>query len=82
MNPPIIFGRKEPEILNHVGAALLQVRNARRLTHLQMAKVMGLKGDDMIGKYILGHAEMGIVAFALALNAWPELADKLNGVKA
>jgi hypothetical protein len=78
MGEPLILGETRNDILGRVGIALLQVKNARRLTYDEMAAVME-RTDESIGKYILGHTEMGIVAFALALNAWPELADKLIG---
>ena len=80
MNSPIIFGENRNDILGRVGIALLQVKTERRLTCEDMAKVLD-RTDESIGKYILGHTEMGIVAFALALNAWPEMLDKLNGVR-
>ena len=80
MNAPLIFGKTRHDILSRVGVALLQVKNERRLTHLMMAEVMGLKGDDMILSYILGHTEMGVVAFGLAVTAWPELASKLEAL--
>ena len=79
MNAPMIFGETRNDILGRVGIALLQVKNDRRLTYDEMATVME-RTDEMIGKYILGHTEMGIVAFALALAAWPELASKLEAL--
>ena len=77
MSAPLILGETRSDVLGRVGIALLQVKNERRLTYDEMAAVME-RTDESIGKYILGHTEMGIVAFALALNAWPELAQKLE----
>ena len=80
MNAPIIFGENRNDILGRVGIALLQVKTERHLTYEDMAKVLE-RTDESIGKYILGHTEMGIVTFALALNAWPEIATKLESLR-
>ncbi len=76
MNGPIIFGKDERQFLADLGTALLQVKNARGLTLVQMGHVVG-RGDDMFAKYIAGESEMGVLAWQAANEAWPELADKL-----
>ena len=75
----MIFGETREVIIGKLGIALLQVKNERRLHYDDMEKVMDRK-EDMIRRYILGDAEMGIVAFALALNAWPELVAKMEAL--
>lgn len=65
------------EIQADVGTALLQIKNARGLTLIDMASVIG-RGDDMVAKYIAGEAEMGFVAWLRANEAWPELAERLE----
>lgn len=76
---PTIFGeliRPQNDILADVGTALLQIKNNRGLTLIDMASVMG-RGDDMVAKYIAGEAEMGFVAWGRANDAWPELAERV-----
>jgi hypothetical protein len=63
--------------LADLGTALLQIKNARGMTLLDMGEVLG-RGDDMVAKYIAGEAEMGFVAYRRALEEWPELAERLN----
>jgi transcriptional regulator with XRE-family HTH domain len=63
--------------LADLGTALLQIKNARGLTLLDMADKIG-RGDDMMAKYIAGEAEMGFVAYRRAMEAWPELSDRLD----
>jgi hypothetical protein len=75
---PNFFGKPDSEILLQIGTALLQVKCERKLTAEDMRKVFGLKVDDMVARYIAGESEMGIVAWHRAVNAWPELAEKLN----
>lgn len=73
--------RPRNEILDSLGVALLQAKNARHLTFEEMSATMG-RSREMISQYIAGEAEMGIVTWQRAVAAWPELADKLNGVRA
>ncbi|MGJ0508903.1 MAG: hypothetical protein ACR652_17605 [Methylocystis sp.] len=75
---PNIFGKAQADVLAETGTALLQIKNSRRLTLEDMARVLG-RTDDMVAKYIAGEAEMGFVAFRRASEAWPELTEKLNG---
>lgn len=74
---PIIFGIPQSEVLANIGTALLQIKNARCLTLNDMACVLG-RIDDQVAKYIAGEAEMGVVAWMRANEAWPELADRIE----
>ncbi len=73
-----IFGIPRSELLGNIGTALLQVKNARGLTAEDMRIVLGLKGDDMIGKYISGEYAMDVTAWLRANEAWPELAERVE----
>lgn len=79
MSAPTILGfqsKRPDDIQADVGAALLQIKNSRGLTLIDMASIMG-RGDDMVAKYIAGEAEMGFIAWGRANEAWPELAEKV-----
>jgi hypothetical protein len=78
MSGATILGRSTAQVLGDVGCALLQIKNARGLTADDMRMVFGLKVDDQVARYIAGEAEMGIVAWMRACEAWPELADYLD----
>lgn len=78
---PIILGKRIDDIQADVGTALLQVKNARGLTLIDMASVMG-RSDDAVAKYISGEFEMGFIAWERAKNAWPELMDRLEDTAA
>lgn len=81
---PIIFGvrtKNADDVLADVGTVLLQVKNARCLTLIDMASVIG-RGDDMVAKYIAGEAEMGFIAWCRANEAWPEFAERLEETSA
>ena len=71
-------GRARSDVLDDIGNALGQVKRARGLTADDMRIVFGLKVDDQVARYIAGEAEMGIIAWFRACEAWPELADYLN----
>lgn len=77
MSIPQIFAKRPDDIQADVGTALLQVKNARGLTLIDMASVMG-RGDDMVAKYIAGESEMGFIAWERANQAWPELGQRLE----
>lgn len=62
--------------LADLGTALLQIKNARGMTLLDMGEVLG-RGDDMVAKYIAGEAEMGVLAWLRANEAFPELAERI-----
>jgi cyanate lyase len=75
----MIFGirnRPQSELLADIGTALLQVKNQRGLTLNDLAYSLG-KGDDMVAKYIAGEAEMGVLAWLRANEAFPELAERI-----
>ncbi len=72
-----VFGRAQGAILADIGTALLQIKNAHGLTLNDMAIVLG-RIDDQVAKYIAGEAEMGIVAWLRANEAWPDLAERLE----
>lgn len=74
---PTIFGKRIDDIQADVGTALLQIKNARGLTLIEMAGVLG-RGDDMVAKYIAGEAEMGFIAWLRANEAWPELSERIE----
>lgn len=74
---PIILGKRIDDIQADVGVALLQVKNARGLTLIDMASVMG-RSDDAVSKYISGEFEMGFIAWERAKDAWPELMERLE----
>lgn len=78
---PSFFGfltRPRSDVLDDIGEALGRVKRRRGLTAEDMRVVFGLKVDDMVARYIAGEAEMGIVAWMRALEAWPELATFLE----
>ncbi len=76
MAVPNIFGKQRDDVQADVGTALLQIKNARGLSLIDMASVMG-RGDDMVAKYIAGEAEMGFIAWERANDRWPELAERI-----
>ena len=80
MIAPTILCKPQAEILGAVGVALLQVKNERRMTLDDMGTSLG-RSREMIAQYIAGEAEMGFVTWLRASVAWPELLDKLNGVR-
>jgi hypothetical protein len=71
-------GRARAEVLDDIGNALGQIKRARGLTADDMRIVFGLKVDDQVARYIAGEAEMGIVAWMRACEAWPELNELLD----
>lgn len=77
MTAPNIFGKPQADILADIGTALLQVKNQRGLTLSDMGYVLG-RIDDTVSKYIAGEAEMGVIAWMRANEAWPELEERLE----
>lgn len=78
MDKSTILGKPQADILGEVGVALLQVKNAHRLTLEDMGAALGVS-REMVAQYIAGEAEMGMVKWLRASEAWPELTEKLNG---
>ncbi len=74
---PIILGKPKREVLGGLGAALLQTKNANKLTLGDMAETIG-RSDEMLAQYIAGEAEMGVTAWLRAVKAWPNLQDRLE----
>lgn len=73
---PQIFGKEDSEFLADLGTALLQIKNERDLTLVQMGRVLS-RGDDQVARYIAAESEMGVLAWKRAHAAWPELETKL-----
>lgn len=71
-------GRAQNDVLDDIGNALRQVKTNRGLTPEDMRIVFGLKGDDQVSKYIAGEAELKIIAWMRACEAWPELTELLE----
>ena len=72
-----LLAEPQSKVLADIGTALLLVKNARGLTLGDMGYVLG-RIDDMVAKYIAGEAEMGVVCWMRALEAWPELAERFD----
>ena len=77
MNAPIILGLRKADALAKIGAALLQTKNANKLTLDEMAETMA-RSDEAISQYISGESEMGVTAWLRAVKAWPDLEDRLS----
>jgi hypothetical protein len=71
-------GRARNDVLDDIGNALGQVKRNRGLTADDMRIVFGLKVDDQVARYMAGEAEMGIIAWMRACEAWPELLEFLE----
>lgn len=78
MSAPTILGKAQSAILAEIGVALLQVKNERRLTLEDMGVTLS-RSREMIAQYIAGEAEMGVVVWWRAKEAWPEISEKMNG---
>lgn len=74
---PLIAGKSTTSVVEDIGTALLQVKNARGLRLADMAEALR-KSDDQVAKYIAGESEMGVVAWMRACEEYPELADRLS----
>jgi hypothetical protein len=77
MGASIILGRPRDAILADTGVALLQVKNARGLTLEEMGAQMQ-RTRESVAQYIAGEAEMGFITWERALEAWPELEERLR----
>lgn len=73
---PTILGIPKRDVLSRIGAALLQTKNANKLTLDEMAETMS-RSDEAVAQYIAGEAEMGVTAWLRAVKAWPDLEDRL-----
>jgi transcriptional regulator with XRE-family HTH domain len=63
-------------VLEDIGTALLQVKNARGLRLADMAEKIR-KSDDQLARYIAGEMEMGVVAWLRACEEYPELIERI-----
>lgn len=77
MSAPTILGESKTDTLRAIGSALLQTKNANKLTLDTMAETMR-RSDEAVAQYIAGEAEMGVTAWLRAVKAWPDLEDRLN----
>lgn len=73
---PTILGLPKRDTLRAIGTALLQTKNANKLTLDEMAETMA-RSDEAVAQYIAGEAEMGVTAWLRARRAWPDLEDRL-----
>lgn len=69
-----VSGKSHRTVLEDIGTALLQIKNARGLTLAQMADDIR-KSDDTVARYIAGEKEMGVVAWLRANEEYPELSE-------
>ena len=76
MSSPTILGIPKRDTLRAIGSALLQTKNANKLTLDEMAETMA-RSDEAIAQYIAGESEMGVTAWLRAVKAWPDLEDRL-----
>jgi cyanate lyase len=77
MSAPIILGESKRDTLRAIGAALLQTKNANKLTLDEMAETMR-RSDEAVAQYIAGESEMGVTAWLRAVKAWPDIEDRLS----
>jgi hypothetical protein len=74
---PTILGLSKRDALSAIGAALLQTKNANKLTLDDMAVTMA-RSDEAVAQYIAGESEMGVTAWLRATKAWPDLEARLS----
>lgn len=77
MSAPTILGVPKRAVLGGIGAALLQIKNAGKLTLDDMAEQIG-RSDEMMAQYLAGEAEMGVTAWLRATEAWPDLPERVS----
>ena len=73
-----LANRPQAQVLGEVGVALLQVKNARHLTLDDIGAVLGVSRES-VANYIAGESEMGVLKWFRAVEAWPELVQKIGG---
>jgi transcriptional regulator with XRE-family HTH domain len=73
----LIIGKSNTCVVEDIGTALLQVKNARGLRLADIAEALR-KSDDQVAKYIAGESEMGVVAWLRACEEYPEIIDRLT----
>jgi hypothetical protein len=72
----LISGKSTTSVVEDIGTALLQVKNARGLRLTDMAETLR-KSDDQVAKYIAGESEMGVVTWLRACEEYPELVERI-----
>jgi transcriptional regulator with XRE-family HTH domain len=77
MTAPTILGKPKRDVVAGIGLALSQIKIAERLTIDDMAEKIG-RSDEMMAQYLAGEAEMGVTAWLRAVEAWPELMERVS----
>ena len=77
MSAPTILGKPKRVVVGGIGLALSQIKMAERLTIDEMAEQVG-RSDEMMAQYLAGEAEMGVTAWLRAVDAWPDLPDRVS----
>lgn len=77
MNAPTILGKPKSAVCGAIGLALSQIKIAERLRIDDMAEKIG-RSDEMMAQYLAGEAEMGVTAWLRAVEAWPDLTDRVQ----
>lgn len=77
MSGATFLHRPQSQVLSDVGTALLQIKNARGLTLEDMGGMIGVS-REMVAQYIAGEAEMGFVKWLKTIDAFPELAERIE----
>lgn len=77
MSAPTILGKPKRAVVGGIGLALSQIKMAERLTIDEMADQVG-RSDEMMAQYLAGEAEMGVTAWLRAVEAWPDLPDRVS----
>jgi len=76
MSAPTILGKPKRDVTAAIGLALAQIKIAERLRIDDMAEIVG-RSDEMMAQYLAGEAEMGVSAWLRAVEAWPDLPDRV-----
>lgn len=77
MSAPTILGKPKRDVTAAIGLALSQIKIVNRLRIDDMAETCG-RSDEMMGQYLAGEAEMGVTAWLRAVEAWPDLPDRVQ----
>jgi hypothetical protein len=77
MSAPTILGKPKRDVTAAIGLALSQIKIANRLRIDDMAETVG-RSDEMMAQYLAGEAEMGVTAWLRAVDAWPDLPDRVS----
>lgn len=77
MSAPTILGKPKRTVTAAIGLALSQIKMAERLTIDEMAETI-TRSDEMMAQYLAGEAEMGVTAWLRAVEAWPELPERVQ----